>query len=427
MIRVTFGLTLSKSSAKDFLDDLELPFPPFRLNQFGGAQRVGMTITLVTSTLGGGGAERVAATMANHWAEKDRKVTILTTFSGNPSSNYALHPRVTHLQPGSPPFNNPIVDSQESASLLDLINSCSQPEREALIPQATRILKLRRAILATRPEVVISYMDFNNNCVLSATRGLGLPVIVTEHCDPNHNSIGEGWDRLRRRLYPYARWVAVLTEETLRFFSSVPGIRGRIIPNPLTPSVFSSSDEIPRQKNDKTLMAMGRLSIEKGFDLLLSAFSVLAPKRPEWTLEILGEGPLRGHLESRVQKLGLAGRVRMPGFTLKPFNRLRHSDLFAMSSLCEGFPNALLEAMACGLPVVSFDCPSGPRHIIRNGVDGLLVPPRDDRAMAAALDRLMGDEAERKRLGSRGREVVERFGVDKVMSMWEELISDCVT
>jgi glycosyltransferase involved in cell wall biosynthesis len=365
--------------------------------------------------------------MANYWAAHDRDVTVLTTFSGNPASNYGLDPRVAHLQPGSPPFSDPRIDSAESAALLDLLDSCTQSERVVLIPQATRILKLRRAILATKPDVVISYMDFNNNCVLSATRGLGLPLIVTEHCDPNHNSIGEGWERLRRRLYPHASCVAVLTYESLRYFSSVAGIRGRVIPNPLTPTVFSSSDELPRRRNEKTLMAMGRLSIEKGFDLLLSAFSVIAPRRPEWTLEILGEGPLRRHLESRVEKLGLSGRVRMPGFTLTPFERLRRSDLFAMPSLCEGFPNALLEAMACGLPVVSFDCPSGPRHIIRNGVDGVLVPPRDDRAMAAALDRLMGDEAERRRLGSRGPEVVERFGVERVMGMWDELISDCVT
>ena len=343
-----------------------------------------MRITLVTSTLGGGGAERVVATMANHWAPKDRKVTILTTFSGNPSSNYALHPDVAHLPLGSPQFCDQAISSAESTSMLDLIDTCTEVERAVLIPQGTRILKLRRAILATRPDVVISHMDFNNNCVLSATRTLGLPVIVSEHCDPNHNAIGEGWNRLRRRLYPEARCVAVLTDESLRFFSSVPGIRGRVIPNPLTPSVFSSCDELPRHKNGKTLMAMGRLSIEKGFDLLLSAFSVLAPRRPEWTLEILGEGPLRPHLEWRVQKLGLSGRVRMPGFTPRPFDRLRNSDLFALSSLCEGFPNVLLEAMACGLAVVSFDCPSGPRHIIRHGVDGMLVPPRDDRALAAA-------------------------------------------
>jgi glycosyltransferase involved in cell wall biosynthesis len=286
-------------------------------------------------------------------------------------------------------------------------------------------MNLRRAISVARPDVVISNMDFNNNCVLSATRRMGLPVIVSEHCDPNHNSIGEGWARLRRRLYPQASCVTVLTEESLGFFSSIAGIRSRVIPNPVTPSVFSSSDEVAPRKHGKTLMAMGRLSGEKGFDLLLSAFAAVAKRRAEWTLEILGEGPLRGHLESRVQRLGLTERVRLPGFTSRPFDALRRADLFAMSSLCEGFPNALLEAMACGLAVVSFDCPSGPRHIIRNGIDGLLVPQRDDRAMAAALDRLMGDGAERNRLAQRGPEVLERFGVHKVMSMWEELIFDC--
>ena len=386
---------------------------------------MGMRITLVTSTLGGGGAERVVATMANYWAAKDWEVTIVTTFVGDPSSYYALHPRVTRFQPENSPFNNPIIDSEESAPLMNLINSCSQSERDVLIPKTAHVLNLRRAILATRPEVVISYMDFNNNCVLSATRGLDVPVIVTEQCDPNYNSIPEGWARLRRRLYPQASCVTVLTEESLRFFSSVAGIRGRIIPNPLTPSVFSSFDEAPRQKNGKTLIAMGRLSGEKGFDLLLSAFTVAAERHAEWSLEIFGEGPLRAHLESRVQRLGLAGRVRMPGFTREPFDALRCADLFVMSSLCEGFPNVLLEAMACGVAVVSFDCPSGPRHIIRNGVDGILVPPRDDRAMAAALDRLMGDDAERRRLAARGPDVIERFGVERVMSMWEELISDC--
>jgi len=393
---------------------------------FGSKSKSRMKITLVTSTLGGGGAERVVSTMANYWAAKGWEVSILTTFSGDPCSAYPLHPLVKHVQPERSPLNGSMMNSDDSAPLFDLINSCSQSERDVLLPHTTRILKLRRAISAISPDAVISYMDFNNNCVLSATRGLRLPVIVSEHCDLNHNSIGEGWSRLRRRLYPQASCVTVLTEESLGFFSSVAGIRGRIIPNAVTPSVFSRSDEGPREKRGKTLIAMGRLSSEKGFDLLLSAFTVAAKRHAEWTLEIWGEGPLRRHLESRIQKLGLAERVRMPGFTRRPFEALRRADLFVMSSLCEGFPNALLEAMACGLAVVSFDCPSGPRHIIRNGIDGILVPPRNDRALAAALDRLMGNDAEREHLASRAPEVVERFGVERVMRMWDELVCECV-
>ena len=173
-------------------------------------------------------------------------------------------------------------------------------------------------------------------------------------------------------------------------------------------------------------MAMGRLAQEKGFDLLLDAFALVAGRHPDWTLEIVGEGPLRSHLESYTQKLDLGGRVLMPGFTRQPFDAMRRADLFALSSRCEGFPNVLLEAMACGVAAVSFDCPSGPRHIIRDGVDGTLVPSGDTHALAQSLDRLMGNEAERRRLAARAPEVAVRFGAAKIMSIWEDLVLDCV-
>jgi len=384
-----------------------------------------MRITLVISTLDGGGAERVATNMANYWAAKGWGVTILTTDFRGRSSRYKLHPCVTHLDLGNPRFNQ-LPDLQAAAPIVGLIDGCSPSERAVLIPRATEILKLRGAISSTAPDVVISYMDRTNLCVLTATRGLGLPVIVTEHCDPNENFIGAEWELLRRRLYPQASYVAVLTEESLDHFSSVAGMRGRVIPNAVTLPVFSSTDEMPRRKNGRLLLAMGRLDHGKGFDLLLRAFALVAERHPDWTLEILGEGPVRPYLESIVQRLGLGERVRMPGFTRRPFEAMRRADLFVLSSLDEGFSNVLLEAMACGVAVVSFDCPSGPRHIIRHGVDGILVPPRDAPAMAAALDRLMGDEAERRQLAAKAPEVAERFGAEKVMRMWEELVFDCV-
>ncbi|HYP52150.1 MAG TPA: glycosyltransferase, partial [Pyrinomonadaceae bacterium] len=173
----------------------------------------------------------------------------------------------------------------------------------------------------------------------------------------------------------------------------------------------------------RTLLAMGRLSYEKGFDLLLYAFGLAAGAQPGWHLEVWGEGPLRGELGRLAEGLGLAGRVSFPGFTRRPYEVMRRADLFAVTSRCEGFSNVLAEAMACGLPVVSFDCPSGPRHVIRDGVDGLLVAPQNVSALAATLGRLMSDERERARLASRAPEILERFGTQKVLEEWERLLA----
>ena len=341
--------------------------------------------------------------MANYWADKGWHVNLLTLDDGREPPFYDLHPAIVYRPLG-------IVDNS-SGPIQGVVNNLK------------RIRVLRQAIKESTPQAVISFMDRMNVLTLLATFGLNLPVIVSERINPAYHSIGKVWNFLRRLLYPHTSCLVVQTQDALAYFSAAVQRHARVIPNPVILS-YDSETNTKEYFNltGKTVMAMGRLCEQKGFDLLLKAFATISVQHPDWSLVIWGEGPLRTSLESLRDELGLQGRVHFPGRTHQPFEKMREADLFVLSSRYEGFPNALCEAMACGLPVVSFDCPSGPREIIRDGVDGALVPPEDVNSLAAAMDRLMSDKVERNRLASRAVEVIERFGLEKMMGMWESAL-----
>ena len=170
---------------------------------------------------------------------------------------------------------------------------------------------------------------------------------------------------------------------------------------------------------------MGRLTRQKGFDVLLEAFARCNPQNRDWCLIILGEGEERSRLEALALRLGIESAVKFPGYVPEATRVLRDGDLFVLPSRYQGFPNALLEAMACGLPVISTDCPSGPSAIVRHGIDGLLIPPEDVVALSTAMCQLFATPDDRKRLASRAVEVVERFSLSTVMRSWDELLVKC--
>jgi GalNAc-alpha-(1->4)-GalNAc-alpha-(1->3)-diNAcBac-PP-undecaprenol alpha-1,4-N-acetyl-D-galactosaminyltransferase len=278
---------------------------------------------------------------------------------------------------------------------------------------------LRQAIEDSRPDAVIAFVVKVNILTVLACVGSHIPVIISERCDPGAQAISRTWALLRRYVYARARALVVQTRGIKSFFSEKTQTRCHIIPNPVI---------VPkhvRQKvthKKKTIVGMGRLVEQKGFDLLLRAFAKIAASYPDWNLVIWGQGPLHRELEELALELGLRERATFPGQTSDTHRVLMEADLFVLSSRFEGFPNVLCEAMACGLPVVSFDVPSGPSDIIAHGKNGFLVPASDIDALAKTMDRLLGDENERSRLVRESAKIVTEYGVDKVMDAWERLI-----
>jgi glycosyltransferase involved in cell wall biosynthesis len=266
-----------------------------------------------------------------------------------------------------------------------------------------------------------------NILTLLAARGGNVPVIIAERVDPRQYAIGPLWSRLRRITYSWCRGLVVQTERARESCRPFLGRRTsvHIIPNAVSPPpVCNVRDAFAVEPGRQRIVAMGRLTHQKGFDLLIRGFAALAPRFCNWDVEILGEGPLRQELQDLIGELGLQDRIHLRGWLPDPHRLLSQADLFVLPSRFEGFPNALLEAMACGLPAIASDCDSGPAEIIRNGIDGLLIPCDDVPALTAALDRLLSDQNERRRLAGRAAEVLERFGPEKFFERWETVLAE---
>jgi glycosyltransferase involved in cell wall biosynthesis len=274
--------------------------------------------------------------------------------------------------------------------------------------------------------VVVAYIFENGVLNLLATRGTGIPVVVVEMSDPLRQRRRDVWVGLRRLTYPWAARVVSPSRGTDSRFRWLPDHRRAVIHNPL-PDVDRPGEVLFPRDGRRRIVGLARLVHEKGFDLLIPAFARLAWAHPDWDLWIVGEGAQRRRLERLVEAHGLQGRVFLPGSMVNPFPLLKAANLFALSSRFEGMAGALVEALACGIPAVSFDCPSGPAEIIREGIDGTLVPPEDEQALAAALARLMRDDALRVQMGARAVEVRGRFHVDHIVRQWEAVFEDLIT
>jgi glycosyltransferase involved in cell wall biosynthesis len=366
-----------------------------------------MRLTLVISSLQRGGAERIISVLAGAWVEACHDVSLIT-FDDSEAPSYPIDQRVS-------------LDS------LHIPKGAARNPLHALYRNAQRVRLLRRLIRRSKPDVVISFLDFTNIVTLLATRRFAIPVVISERANPAYDELKTLWKVLRRWTYPLADALVCQTTPMVEQIQNRIKVAGYAIPNPVTlPAPMAGGGRVRGEASSRTILAMGRLVPQKGFDLLLQAFAKIADRHPHWSIKVLGQGPLREQLQTQAASLGLQERVTFVGAVSDPFQYLRTADLFVFSSRFEGFGNALAEAMACGLASISFDCPAGPSEIIRDGIDGVLVPREDVAGLAAAMDRLMSDANARENLARRAPEVLIRFSIDRILGLWDQVFDEIV-
>lgn len=362
-------------------------------------------LVIFIHSMSGGGAERVAASLANHWAEQGLEITVVTLTPCN-LDFYALHPRVKR------------VTLNLAGDSLGVVRGLWRNMRRAVA--------LRGVLREARPDAALGIMTPANVLLAWASIGLGIRSVGSEHVHPPKFPLSYLWEVSRRLSYGGLRAVTALTSESalwLRKHTNVGEVA--VIPNmalwPLPMLQPKVNPESVCSSGRNILLGVGRLEEQKGFDLLVDMFAALVQRRPEWDLVILGEGSMRAMLERQVHHAGLEKRIFLPGRVGNLSEWYERADLYVMSSRFEGFGNTLAEALSHGLPAVSFDCDTGPRDILRHEVDGLLVPPGDVESLTVAVDRLMGDAGLRARFARRSVEARERFSMERIANMWETL------
>lgn len=368
-------------------------------------------VALYVGSLGLGGAQRVLTWLSKELTTCGHRVIFIT--DGDLSGGRGIF--------------RPAPDVQHE--IINLSEGRSSTLGKFLINFA-RIRKLREILRRNNVDTILAMLP--RACVLAvlATRGLKCRAVIAERNAPWHRQEEQPWERLRRMVYRFSEAQVAQTSEIADWMQREAGCRAvRVIPNPVQypiENLESGPDPaIVTNSSRRLLLAAGTKPWQKGFDLLVDSFARVSQDCPEWDLAIVGlrpdrseNGLSRNDIEQAAILAGLSSRVYLPGHVGNIADWYKASDAFVLSSRFEGFPNVLLEAMACGMPCVSFACETGPAEIIRDDVDGILVRDISSDALARALTRVMRDSDLRARLAQEAPKVVGRFAPAAILEKW---------
>lgn len=365
-----------------------------------------MRIGFVIASLQRGGAERVATLLANAWSAQGHEVSLLTFEAVGTEPAYRLSDRID-LQP--------LGLAAVSGTVLG-----------GIAHNLGRIWSLRQSLQRLDPDVVVSFLTETNVLAIVAGLGSKWPTIVSERIHPAHHPISRSWGLLRKVSYPRAAAIVVQGADIARWVRSEIGADGEIIPNPIDTSEFSPRIFHAESRPRKQLLAVGRLSHQKGYDILIRGFAAAAPSIPEWNLNIYGDGPQEAELRAMIAELQLGGRVFINKSVSEIADIYRAADALVHPARYEGYPNVIVEALASGLPVIASNSQEAVRGLLGNGKYGVLYETEKPESLAQVLIETLHDRDRCEVLAKAGPDSVRANDVTAISARWIALFQGAI-
>ena len=368
-----------------------------------GHAAAALRIGVVIPNLRLGGAEHVCTLLADELARLGHVVTVIT-FS--PVEQDLLK-----------------VGAQVRRHALGF-DDISPSRWAALRKNVGRVLALRAQL--KQHDVVLSMLAEVNVCLAMAGLGSRTACVATERSNPSVLGLGRVRELLRKVTYGWLDAVVAPTTHTVNWLLNNTRTRvASVITNPLQMPLPARAPHIAPQDwllpGRPVVLAVGRLSPEKQTDHLISAFARTRQAHPQWQLALVGEGPCLAQWQALAQSLGVGDDVVFPGRCGNMAQWYGAASIFVLSSAFEGYPNALLEALASGVPSIAYDCQTGPRELITSDVNGVLIPPSDEAALGLALQALMGEPERRERYAQHAKATADAHALAAVARQWEQV------
>lgn len=352
-------------------------------------------IAFFISSLHKGGAERVFVNLAEYFYANGYEVTIVTQYIGENEYTYSegIHREISE-----------IADTEVTS---DRIGNFYK-----------RYQKLRNIWKKIKPDLILSCIGKNNFMAVATSIGLPQKVVVSVVGEPTEEYYTKAMRILAKTLFLKADGIVLQTTDSKSFFPGYLQKRTVILQNSVNPLFIR---ELYEGEREKKIVSVGRLDENKNHAMIIKAFHQIHDKYPDYQLLIYGEGESRQKLETLIRECQLENKVYLPGITTDVIQAIEKAAMFILSSYTEGMPNALIEAMCLGLPVISTDCPcGGPKELITTGENGILIPVNDIDALAAAMEQIISDEKVSTMLGNNAAKICNRVNPEVTNQCWRD-------